>query len=262
MLGTSVSAAPLSGDYTVSLNDELAVFDTSGTYEESMEGITMKYTVSSDASGKMVGTGRFSADVWEMGIRIKMDGTINVAGTVKSAGEVTRLTMAFALDGSLTASGGGYSFSGNVNAAIKGKLEVDDTTGTLSGTMSGSLKMVVTVDGKTVKETQRIPKSSFSVDLPDTADGEWTITLSNVATDGKTITGECVATLGDDNSFDFAIKGSYKAKTDVSKITLTCLNSKAKITIVCNDQNAELVYQKVTGKAMGQKLKYKAPKSQ
>src|SRR2546423_12473501 len=85
-----------SGDYTLSFNGDVNLWDISGTYNESLGLITLNYSLNMDSSGKFTGDG--SANYDDGANILNMD--ILFSGAVKSAGDVVRVSMKMAMAGS------------------------------------------------------------------------------------------------------------------------------------------------------------------
>src|SRR5438094_3340580 len=92
LFSTGVAQAEIaSGDYTLSFNGDINLWDVSGTYHEDIPGGTagtLDYTINSDPAGKLSGEG--TAHFEDSGDYLDAD--FSFTGAIKSAGSVVRVS--------------------------------------------------------------------------------------------------------------------------------------------------------------------------
>lgn len=246
---TAVRAEMASGNYTNVFSGVPALWDISGTYSESVEGIDLDYTINVDPSGKFTGAGTFSlgSDGFDHDL---LQGDFTVNGSVKSAGDVVRIMLTFQLTGAGNISGYDVTFS----AKMKEKLEIASVTREMVGTVSGSVK--VTVPAARKSKSAKIPSTDISVQLPYDVDGDWSLLL-NVIPNGTKYTGTAKALFSTGKAVDLGLTGVYSLKTGTSKILLKGLApaKSVSLNLVTSCIANQLNIQSLKAKALGQKLK-------
>jgi len=239
-------AAIASGTYTVQFDGNVSIWDVSGSYTEDIGGLTIDYTLSVDPAGKITGYG--SANVSEYGVG--MDLNFNFSGTIKSSGSVTRITL------SMTAKGSGsydvYKFT--FSASLKETMEIDTEACTMTGTVSGSVSVSVQGIGK---QSQKIPTTDMTLDLPVDMDGSWDLTV-NTTTTGTKVTGTGHITLSNGTTYGFTATGTYATKTDLAKLTLKGgpTDKAMSANVTANFSSAGMNVKTLKGKALGQNITY------
>ena len=237
-----------SGTYTNSFNDSVRIWDISGTFNDSLQGFGLNYTINMDDSGKFAGQGSVDA-----GGLVDMD--LAFWGSVKSASSnVTRVTLAMRFKGSVAVDGMDMGFS----ATFKEKLEVDAQTGSLVGTVGGSVHVSIPELHRSV--SQPIPETDIQIPLPLDMSGKWDLTV-NVQPSGTHYVGDGAVTLSNGRTVPLAVAGSYSAKTDISKFTLksTGTGGIVKLGLSSTILGEQINIQKLAGKALGQALRSQTP---
>jgi hypothetical protein len=237
-------AEELSGDYTVSFNGAVNVWDISGTYDVDLDGLKLGYTVEVDPAGKFQGQGYMSFhEGWDY-----LDGTLFFSGSIKSVGDVTSIVMNMKLTGSGVVSG----YSATFKATMKETMEIDTANKTMVGTASGKISVAVPGVGK---QSMPLEKITVEDDLPADMDGTWDVEL-HVAADGTKYTGTAKAELSNGRNVPFDLKGSYSAKKDTSKLALkgAGLNRGMSMNVSAVLTNAQFQVQSLKGKLLGQKV--------
>ena len=235
-----------SGSYTVEFDGNVSIWDVSGSYSEDIGGLTIDYTLSVDPSGKITGYG--SANVSDYGVGANLD--FNFSGTVKSSGSVTRVTLNMTAKGSGTYDVHTLSF----RASMKETMEVDTVACAMTGTVSGNVSVSVQGMGK---QSQKIPTTDLTLDLPVDMDGSWDLTV-NTTTNGTKVTGTGQLTLSNGTTYGFSVTGSYATKTDLAKLTLKggTANKAMSANVTANFSSAGMNVKMLKGKALGQNITY------
>ncbi len=239
----SLSAAQIpAGTYTNSFNGTAALYDVSGTYEESVAGISLECTFNMDANGKFIGQGAavikgFSS--YDVGGKI--DATFT--GTVKSVNNVTRVSMIMRLKGNLIVEGQNVKVSAN----MKENMEIDETGRYMSGTVSGTVTASAPGHGS---QTEKIPPTPVQMEVPGNGNGAWNLTL-NLAPGGNKYSGTATAALVGGKSHPLTVAGTYSPKSDTSKLVLKGQQGMT-LTLMAGFQNAQVQFQNLKGKALGQ----------
>jgi hypothetical protein len=243
VLGWSASGEQVpAGTYSKSFSGTASLYDVSGTYRQSVSGITLDCTFNMDASGKFTGQGAASLDDFAgYDVTGKIDATFS--GTVKSAKDVTRINMNVKMKGYLAAQGTEAKFSANITE----NMEVDQASGHMHGTVSGSATVSVPGHGT---QSGRIPRTEVDLDLPGHGDGSWNLTL-NLAPADKKYSGTGTAAISGGQTYPVTVTGTYASKSDTAKLTVKGEKAMA-ITLVVGFQNGQLQVQSLKGKALGQ----------
>ena len=245
---SSLRAEIASGTYTNSFNDSIRIWDVSGTFSDSLEGFSLNYTLNMDDTGKFAGQGAVDA-----GGLVNLD--LAFWGSVKTASSnVTRVTLAMRFKGTVAVDGMDMSFS----ALFKENLEVDAATGSLVGTVGGSVHVSVPELHKSV--SQAIPPTDIQIPLPTDMNGNWDLTL-NVQPSGTHYLGDGAVALSNGRTVPLAVLGAYNAKTDISKLTLksTGTGGLVKLGLTSTFVGEQINIQKLAGKALGQALRSQTP---
>jgi hypothetical protein len=231
------------GTYTNVFNGTAALYDVSGTYKQSISGISLDCTFSMDPSGKFTGTGAASIDDFTAyGVNGKIEAGFN--GTVKSAQDVTRVTMGVKMKGYIAAEGTTAKFTAN----MKENMEVDQASGHMSGTVSGSVTVSVPGHGT---QTVKIPPTPVSLDLPGNGNGSWNLTLS-VTPAGNKYSGTGTAAISGGQSYPLTVTGTYSPKLGTSKLTIKGQQAMT-LTLAVGFQNGQIQFESLKGKALGQR---------
>jgi hypothetical protein len=249
LFGAMISGARAeiaAGTYSMEFDGSVSLWDISGTYSETIDGMAMDYTLSVDASGKVTGHGSASMDSGAGDIDMEFD----LSGMVKSSGSITRVELSMNIKGSGTIEG--YEFT--LKMSMKEKMEIDTETFTMIGTVSG--KMSISVKGMG-SESMRIDPTDIEMELPFDMDGSWTMNV-DVTPNGTKIAGTGQIILSNGTTYGFSISGSYKAKTDLSKIQLkgTGTNKSISLKAEAKCEGPSMDLENLKGKALGQKLTY------
>ena len=230
------------GTYTNSFSGTAGLYDITGTYQQSVAGLTLNCTVNMDSTGKFTGAGAVDiSDFTSYGASGKIDATYS--GTVKSAKNVTRVSLTLKMKGYLVVEGENVKVSAN----MKETMDVDQANRQMSGTVSGSVTASVPGHGS---KTQKIPPTPVALPLPANEDGSWTLTL-NLAPVGKKYSGTGTMALVGGGSYPITIMGTYAPKSDMSKLTLKGQRAMT-LTMAASFQNAQMQFQSLKGKALGQ----------
>ena len=229
------------GPYTNSFKGTASLYDLSGSYGDSLGGITVEYTINMDATGKFTGQGNGAIDGYG-GYDMRANLPISGSGTVKSSKNVTRVCMTLKIKGTVTAEGTVVK----VSETMKANMEIVPGSSQMAGTVSGSAS--ASANGRS--RSMRVPPTQTYLDLPAGEDGSWTLT-SNLAPAGKKYTGTGTAVLARGRTLPFTMSGTYAAKSDISKLTLRGQQA-MNILLVTAFQNAQIQVQGLKGKALGQ----------
>jgi len=237
-----------SGTYTNSFSDSVRIWDVSGTFNDSLQGFSLNYTLNMDDAGKFAGQGAVNA-----GGLVDLD--LSFWGNVKTASSnVTRVTLAMRFKGTVAVEGMDMSFS----AIFKEKLEVDANTGSLVGTVGGSVHVSIPQLHRSV--SQPIPPTDIQIPLPLDMTGKWDLTL-NVQPSGTHYVGDGAVNLSNGRTVPIAVAGSYSAKSDISKFNLksTATGGIVKLGLTSTVLGEQINIQKLAGKALGQALRSQTP---
>jgi len=209
ILPGTVSAGVPNGAYEFAFGADMAVWDITGHFDESVGGIHMNLDLAMDEQGKFTGSGAASGSV--EGLGISMDFTIT--GSFKTSGGVTYMNMKMPFNGYV--SGYGVSFHGTA----KVNTEVDPET----ATMYGQIGMTFHAGGESASI-----KQAFQMQFPEGMTGEWTLDLEIVNVDGKNLVGNGSVEFVDGKTNIFPIKGKYSPKKNTASLTLKNVDTKLK----------------------------------
>lgn len=245
-LFSPVCAEIAAGTYRMEFDGDVSLWDISGTYSETIDGMTMDYTISVDPSGKIIGTGSMTMDN-NLG---DLDMDFTFSGTVKTSGTVTRVDLSITMKASGVAEG--YPFT--LKMAVKEKLEIDSDTRMMVGTMSGKISISVKGYGS---ESMKIDPTDVALELPFDMDGSWELVINSSAV-GTKIAGTGAIILSNGSTYGFSVNGSYNASSDISKIALKggAANKSMTVSIEAICAGPAITPRKLKGKALGQSLKF------
>lgn len=245
-LFSPVCAEIAAGTYRMEFDGDVSLWDISGTYSETIDGMTMDYTISVDPSGKIIGTGSMTMDN-NLG---DLDMDFTFSGTVKTSGTLTRVDLSITMKASGVAEG--YPFT--LKMAVKEKLEIDSDTRMMVGTMSGKISISVKGYGS---ESMKIDPTDVALELPFDMDGSWELVINSSAV-GTKIAGTGAIILSNGSTYGFSVNGSYNASSDISKIALKggAANKSMTVSIEAICAGPAITPRKLKGKALGQSLKF------
>jgi len=228
---------PVDGEIDIDLEDyNLSIWDFSGTYTYSLYNMTLTYTLSQDAKGKVTGSGTFvdSSDGNDISIPVEIKGNVK--------GKKGIVTLKYKMKGK---DENGNKIQDNL------KLELNESTLSLVGTD----KLKVCQKGGGCKKTD----SDVSLDVPDgmTGEAELEIDVESDAS-GKKLEGTGELTLSNGDEYPLSAKGKYNSNKDetqfqVKGVADSTKGIKFKLKIDEGSDAATFI----NGKALGQQLKYK-----
>jgi hypothetical protein len=254
------SAAIPSGTVTYDVTDEANVLwdvtripELSNLYvgiADIQSDIWFSVDFSQDGGGKLTGAGSTSITVHSDVIYGTIpNATYKVSGSIKSKGGVATLR---------------YSATATAMAAIDGRQRSLSVTGSETvtldaryGLLTGTYKNKASASGLGGgKDTGPIPQTWADV-APYLGNGGWELSL-DLANDGvKKIDGTATVMLNSGAGMAFSVKGSYNAKTDISKLVLSpppsVKGSSLKVTMLGDSITA------IQGKVSGQSIKLVVP---
>ena len=240
------------GSYYKDFSGVVPVWDISGDYSGDIGfGIDLDFSMSEDPSGKFTGGGDFD---YNTGYG-DLTGNMTASGTVKSSGAVTRVTMKLLLSGSGNIEGNDVVFT----ASATYNSEIDSADGELVGSGSGKITAKNLTTGKQKSESGSLGKD-LTMELPASATGDWNLTL-NLTTNKTKYTGAATVMTSTGVAANYTATGSYTAKKDTSKITLkgTGLSKGSSLSLLISTVGANLTVDTLSGKVLGQSIKFKAP---
>ena len=232
---SALSQDTVYGTATGDVEVGVTIWDFSGTYTYSLYNMTLSYTLSQDAKGKVTGSGTFvdSSD----GNNLSMP--VEIKGNVK--GKKGIVTLKYKLKGK---DENGNKIQDNL------KLELNESTLSLVGTD----KLKVCQKGGGCKKTV----SDVSLDVPDGMTGEAELEI-DVEPDekGKKLEGTGELTLSNGDESPLYAKGKYNSKKDETKFTLKGVDASIKaIKLKLKIDEGSGAATDIKAKALGQKLKY------
>jgi hypothetical protein len=233
-----------SGDYSLSFDGNVAIWDISGSYSEDLDDMAMHFTINVDPTGKFAGTGYVDYQIgWD-----SLYADLTFSGTIKSAGNVVRVGMTMKMDGSGHVEGYDVKFK----ATAKETLEIDTASQYMVGTISGKVSVEVPGVGKA---SQPIPTTTMETRLPEDMDGGWDLTL-HVAPTGTKYAGTAAVELSNERVIPFALSGAYSAKKNSTKLSLKGidLNRCMSLSLAAAVTNAQFRVQSGKGKVLGQSI--------
>ncbi len=253
VLGTSLplGAEMASGDYSVSFNGNVNVWDLSGTTSQEVGNIMLDYSLNSDAAGKLTGQGHFYYSDYDSGDQIS--GPLSFSGTVKSAGTVVRVNLNIKMNGEGQVQGSDVTFL----ATMKESLEINEPDRQLIGTVSGKVTVAVAGLGR---HTGSIPPIEAQTSIDPDMTGGWDLSV-NLSTNRTSYSGNAAILLSNGRSFPLTASGNYAAKTDLSKLSLkgTELSRAISLSLTTSSTDGQMTVGKLSGKVLGQKLLLSTP---
>jgi hypothetical protein len=205
--------------------------------------LSLDYTLNMDASGKFDGQGSVSLPAF-FGVALSLSADYTFHGTVGSAGTNARVTMTMKMKGGGQIQGTNFTFS----ATATERLAPDASNHYLIGTVTGSESISIPALHKHATAPIR---TTVQTALPVGMNGTWTLAL-DISPNGKKYDGTGSVTLSSGKSVPVTVTGSYAAKTGVSRLTLK--GAGVNLTLMGVFQNGQVVIQKLTGKALGQRV--------
>ncbi len=244
------------GSYSSDFSGEVPVWDISGEYSgDAGLGLGLDFSISEDPSGNFTGAGTFDYDDGSGDV---LDGDISVSGTVKGSATNPRVSMNMLISGTGTVVVDQDGDTDDVTYAASAKISfgIDSDNGELAVT-SGSISVKETdlTTGKTKSRSAPLGKGA-TMAMPVESTGDWNLTL-NLTPNGTQYTGTATVGTSTGGTAEFTATGSYKSKTDTSKITLKGTNGS--VSLVISTSGSVVNIQSVKGKLFGQSLKFKAP---
>jgi hypothetical protein len=225
-------------EYEIELeNYNLNVWDVSGSYSEYQDGITLNFTLIQDSKGKLTGHGSVSSNSYSVYMDYELKGTAKASNGI--------LMMKYTMKGSGTSSG--YE--------VKTKQSVSQELNVNSRTMVGTAKVKGCAKGLGCASDT----ISFSTSLPYDMTG-WAVLEIEVEPDmnGKKLEGTGYLILSNDEEYPLSVKGKHNSKQNETKFALkgsTEASKNIKVKLKINEGNGDSTF--ISGKALGQKLKYK-----
>jgi hypothetical protein len=217
------------GNIKYNLAGFLNIWDISGTYFDTFQGIDITYVITQDTSGKLTGTGQAR-------VTSSLNLPFDVKGAVGTNKDVVWVKMTLKGKGATLFQGEPIKlgFSAKVNAQV------------VSGnrTMIGTVKTRVSALGNSWGGTEIFDKS-----LPADMNGAATLDLSTTSNLNK-IFGKGILTLSNDVNYTFDVIGKFNQRTNESLLTLKGGKNNLKIKI----DDIEHTLQSLKGKVLGQKL--------
>ncbi len=262
LAGLLITAAPalraemLNGAYDIPSPANVNIWDVSGTYSEPTSKFTItNCTIAMDDAGKLTGTGGGYASNFEVEkYAASMSFTFTIKGAVQTSGNAVRGSMALTLKGTGLVDGYYATYTGTINE----KLELDAADNEIVGTASGHISVKVPSVKKSGSGS--IPTTDLTIPLGADASGLWDLNLS-VSTNKTKYTGTGSIVLANTNTLPLAATGSYTAKSGLSKLTFKGQGVAKAVSLalsaVCT--NNVVTVKTLSGKAMGQTIKYTAP---
>jgi hypothetical protein len=223
---------PLNFEYDIDLEDyNLSIWDFSGTYAESQDGMTLSYTLIQDAKGKVTGSGTFNDLSDENDISIPVE----IKGKVKGKNNI--VTFKYKVKGKDTE-------DNKILAVLM--LELNESILSLAGTE----KMKVCQQGAGCEKTE----TSVSLDVPDGMTGEAVVSIdAELDEKGKKLEGTAELTLSNRDIYNLYAKGKYNSKKGETQFQLKSENG-IKIKLKIDEGSGDTT--SIKAKALGQKLIY------
>jgi hypothetical protein len=239
-----------SGSFTNNFANGVRIWDISGNYNGSLDNLGLNYTINMDKSGKFSGGGAFAMPGFT-------NATLTFLGSLKNvSSNVTRVNISLKLKGTMLLGEEGPVY---IRAAVNEKLEIDDTSRTMVGTMSGSASVSIPFLHRSA--SQRIPITDVQLSLPPGMTGNWQLAL-NVQTNGTHYTGDGEVTLSNGRTIPVVASGSYGAKTDISKLLVKSAgtsNGIVRLGLTSTVVGGQMNVQRLIGMALGQNLRSVTP---
>ena len=252
----ALQAAMLKGAYTNSSPANVDIWDVSGTYNHTTGNLHItNCIIAMDNAGKLTGTGSGYANNFEIKTyNSSVSFTFTIKGAVQTSGNAVRGNMALKLTGQGAVGAWPATYTGTINE----KLELNVTNRDMVGTASGRISVKVPSVKKSGSGS--FPATAVTIPLAANASGLWSLDLS-VNTNKTKYTGTGAIVLANTNTLPLAVTGSYTAKSGLSRLTLQGQGVAKAVSLalsaVCT--NNVVTVKTLSGKAMGQTIKYKAP---
>ena len=237
------------GTYTYSSSGTVPIWDISGEYSGTLDGLSLDFTISQNSSGHYQGQGSFSYyDDWTGD---SLDGSISTVGKISGSATNPAVSMEMLISGSGTVSGDNVNFS----ATARIKFTVDAANGQLAstgGSMSVAVKDVTT--GKSMRRSGALG-SGDTFPLPSDTTGDWNLTL-NLTPNGTKYSGTATLQTSAGGTMDFTATGTYSVNTDTSNIKLK--GAGGELSLVVSTSGQSMSIQSMKGKVYGQSMSFKA----
>jgi hypothetical protein len=222
------------------VTESVALWDFSGSYTESGDGMTLNYILIQDSKGKLTGYGiyNYSSD----GNDISID--VEIKGNVKGKNKIVNLKY------TVKGKGPGYVSGEDTDVKLKDKVSLVLNKSSLS--LMGKMKWKLCVKGSGCEADT----SHVSLDVPDGMTGGG-ILMVYVESDenGKKLEGDATLTLSNGEEYPLYVKGKYNSKNDEMKFSLKGVDEPAKgIKFKLNIDEGRETATFIKGKALGQQL--------
>ena len=244
LAAAGLRAEMASGSYTNSFNGYVNLWDVSGTYSESLDGLSLDYTLNMDSRGKFTGQGSASLPSF-YGVDLSLHAHYSFNGAVSTAGRAVRVSMTMKMKGGGAVQGTNFTFS----ASATEHLTADAANSQLIGTVTGSESISIPALHKHASTPFR---TTVQTALQAGMNGTWTLAF-DVFPSGNKYSGTGSVTLSNGQTLPVAVTGIYAAKTGVSKLTLKGGGINLSLTGLL--QNGQITIQKLSGKALGQTVR-------
>jgi hypothetical protein len=224
-----------SGQMAVAQDYNLSIWDFSGPYTESRDGMTLSYTLIQDVKGKVTGAGTFV--YFSDGNDISIP--VGIKGKVKGKNNIVSLKYKVK----------GKDADGN-KLKDKVSLELDECILPLTGTMERNL----CAKGSGCEADT----SHVSLEVPDGMTGKAVLSI-DVEPDkkGKKLEGSAALTFSNGEKYPLSAKGKYNSKKDETKFTLKGVDASTKaikLKLKIDEESDAATF--IKGKAHNQNLKY------
>jgi hypothetical protein len=227
-----------SGDiiYGFSGPTDIDMWDISGTYSDTIEGIHLSYTISQDSGGKLIGTGSAWGSVYGADFTVLLD----TKGTVGTKNNAVWVKMTLKGKGTVTYEEDTirFGFSATANAQV-------DPVGRR---ITGTVKVRVSAAGHSASETV-----DFDEPLPADMNGSSSLSL-NCTPNGKNLLGTSVLTLSNGDPYNFSVKGKYNGKKNETTLTLKGDAAAKKNSLKIKLDGTSGSIKALRGKVLGQKV--------
>lgn len=239
------------GTYNYSPSGSTPIWDISGDYSGSLDGIDLDFSISQESSGVFQGSGSFSYfGGWT---DVDISGDISCVGTVSGSAADPSVSMELLITGSGTVEGDDVNFTETAHI----KLALDASEGELAAS-GGSVSVTVTdlTSGKKASRSEPLGKGD-TLPLPSDSTGDWNLTL-NLTPEGTKYTGTATIVTSTGGTMEFTATGTYSSKTDTSSITLKGEGGELSA-VISTSGGQNLTVNSMKGKVYGQTMNFKAP---
>ena len=232
---SALSQDTVYGTATGDVEVGVTIWDFSGTYTESWDGMTLSYTLIQDAKGKLTGFGTFDYPSDENDIPIDVE----IKGKVKGKNNI--VTLKYKVKGK---NADGNKLKDDV------KLELDE--GILS--LVGTEKRKICAKGEGCEKTEE----GVSLDVPDGMTGE-AVLLIDATPDGsgKKLAGTAELTLSNGDEYPLYANGKYNSKKGETQFQLKGVADSTKgikFKLIINEGSGDMTG--IKAKVLGQQLIY------